>query len=273
MLAPVRDSGPVENAAQKRSVRSSSPQIRDSAGAIISVAHNILLVEDDPETRSSVVSLFEDHHFAVRAIAGRHEISRYFACNPPDLLILDLQLGQDDDLNLLTELRSRFDVPIIATGDRCDEISCVIALELGADDYIARPFGLRELLARVRAVLRRQKCGRTARTNGSQRGGFRFCGWTLERRTRRLLRPDGNPLVLTKAEYVLLVAFLEAPQRTLSREQLLQATRIHEDVFDRSIDVRVWRLRRKLEIDPRAPEIIKTQRAIGYLFTPGVEPF
>lgn len=168
----------------------------------------------------------------------------------------------------MRELRSRFDVPIIAIGDRCDEISCVITLELGADDYIAKLLGLRELLARARAVLRRQNCGRTARTNGSQRGGFRFCGWTLERRARRLVRPDGSPLVLTKAEYVLLVAFLEAPQQTLSREQLLHATRIHEDVFDRSIDVRVWRLRRKLEIDPRAPEIIKTQRAIGYLFTP-----
>lgn len=273
MLAPLRDPGPVENAAEKPSVHSGLPRIRDSAGATASAAHNILLVEDDPETRSSVVNLFEDHQFAVHSICRRHEISRYFACNHPDLLILDLQLGQDSDLNLLRELRSRFDVPIIATGDRCDEISCVIALELGADDYIAKPFGLRELLARARAVLRRQSCGRTARTNGSQRGGFRFCGWTLERRARRLVRPDGSPLVLTKAEYVLLVAFLEAPQQTLSREQLLHATRIHEDVFDRSIDVRVWRLRRKLEIDPRAPEIIKTQRAIGYLFTPPVEAF
>ncbi|WP_284281264.1 response regulator, partial [Bradyrhizobium liaoningense] len=145
MLAPLRDPGPVENAAENPSVHSGLPRIRDSAGATTCAAHNILLVEDDPETRSSVVDLFEDHHFAVHAICRRHEISRYFACNHPDLLILDLQLGQDSDLNLLRELRSRFDVPIIATGDRCDEISCVIALELGADDYIAKPLGLREL--------------------------------------------------------------------------------------------------------------------------------
>jgi len=273
MLAPVGDSGNIGSAAEEPSIRSRSARSCGSAGAITGGAHEILLVERDSETRALVAGLFEDHHLAVHAISGRHEINRYLACNHPSLLILDLRLGPDDDLDILRELRSRLDVPIIATSDRRDEIRCVTALELGADDYVIRPFALRELLARARAMLRRQKCGRTARANGSQRGGFRFGGWTLERRTRRLLRPDGNPLVLTKAEYVLLVAFLEAPQRTLSREELLQATRIHEDVFDRSIDVRVSRLRRKLEVDPRMPEIIKTQRAVGYVFTPRVEPF
>jgi DNA-binding response OmpR family regulator len=146
-------------------------------------------------------------------------------------------------------------------------------LELGADDYILKPFSLRELLARVRAVLRRQEMGRVARAQDPERGGYRFDGWLLERRGRRLIDPNAVPVSLSKGEYALLLAFLEAPQRALSREQLLQATRVHEDIFDKSIDVQVLRLRRKLEVDPSVPRMIRTERGVGYIFAVPVEPF
>jgi DNA-binding response OmpR family regulator len=115
--------------------------------------------------------------------------------------------------------------------------------------------------------------GRIARTRDPERGGYRFGGWQLERRGRRLLDPNATPVALSKGEYALLLAFLEAPQRPLSREHLLQATRIHEDIFDRSIDVQVLRLRRKLETDPSAPRVIQTERGVGYVFALPVEPF
>jgi two-component system, OmpR family, response regulator len=144
---------------------------------------------------------------------------------------------------------------------------------LGADDYITKPFGLRELLARIRAVLRRREAGQVhAQRDNMEKGRFRFGGWQLDRRNRRLTNSAGEPVVLTKGEYALLIAFLDAPLRPLSREHLLQATRIHEDVFDRSIDVQVLRLRRKLETDPSTPSIIQTERGVGYIFSLPVEP-
>ena len=122
-------------------------------------------------------------------------------------------------------------------------------------------------------MLRRQEIGRAARARDPERGGYRFDGWQLDRRSRRLVDPTGTPVALSKGEYALLLAFLESPQRPLSREQLLQATRVHEDIFDRSIDVQVLRLRRKLEINSSAPRVIRTERGIGYIFALPVEPF
>jgi two-component system, OmpR family, response regulator len=147
----------------------------------------------------------------------------------------------------------------------------VVGLELGADDYLTKPFGLRELLARIRAVLRRREAGLTAAQRDAEGGHCRFGGWQVDRRSRRLTDPDGSPVTLTKGEYNLLIAFLDAPQRTLSREYLLQATRVHEDVFDRSIDVQILRLRRKLEADASQPRVIETERGVGYIFTLSVE--
>jgi DNA-binding response OmpR family regulator len=146
-----------------------------------------------------------------------------------------------------------------------------VGLELGADDYVTKPFGLRELLARVRAILRRHELGRVARAREPQRGGFKFGDWILERSSRRLVTEGGESIALTKGEYALLLAFLETPQRPLTREQLLQATRVHEDIFDRSIDVQVLRLRRKLETQTNAPRIIRTERGVGYVFMLPVE--
>jgi two-component system OmpR family response regulator len=235
---------------------------------------HIIVVDDDPSLRQMVTRYLEDNNVPTKSASNRSELNRHIAGISPSLIILDLRLGQDDGLDLLREIRSHSDVPIIiTTGHRPDEIDRIVGLELGADDYIIKPFSLRELLARVRAVLRRHEMGRAARASGSERGGYRFNGWVLERRGRRLFDPKAVPVSLSKGEYALLLAFLEAPQRPLTREHLLQTTRLHEDIFDRSIDVQVLRLRRKLEVDPSAPRVIQTERGVGYVFTPSVEPF
>ena len=233
---------------------------------------SIVVVEDDHVMRRMVVDYLEEHNIRALSASGRQEVVRNFAEGEPDLVILDLRLDQEDGLDLLREVRTRSDVPvIITTGDRRDEIDRVVGLELGADDYITKPFSLRELLARIRAVLRRQEAGRAAFQREPERGRCWFAGWQLDRRIRRLIDPGGAQLALTKGEYALLTAFLDAPQRPLSREQLLQATRVHEDIFDRSIDVQILRLRRKLEPDPSAPQIIQTERGVGYVFAVPVE--
>lgn len=235
---------------------------------------HIIVVDDDDTLRHMVVRYLEENNVSTRAASNRAELYRLLAGAEPSLIILDLRLGKDDGLDLLRDIRSHSDVPvIITTGHRPDEIDRIIGLELGADDYIIKPFSLRELLARVRAVLRRQEMGRSARVRDPERGGFRFNGWKLERRDRKLMNPSGAPVALSKGEYALLLAFLEAPQRPLTREHLLQATRVHEDIFDRSIDVQVLRLRRKLENEPQAPRVIQTARGVGYVFAVPVEKF
>ena len=235
---------------------------------------HIVVIDDDPTLRQMVIRYLEDNNVPTRSASSRTEFNRLSAALLPSLIILDLRLGQDDGMDLLREIRAQSDVPvIITTGHRPDEIDRIVGLELGADDYIVKPFSLRELLARVRAILRRQEMGRAARARDPERGGYRFDGWRLERRGRRLLDPNATSVTLTKGEYALLLAFLEAPQRPLSREHLLQATRIHEDIFDRSIDVQVLRLRRKLETDPSKPRVIRTERGLGYVFALSVEPY
>ncbi|WP_280950370.1 MULTISPECIES: response regulator [Rhodomicrobium] len=234
----------------------------------------ILVVDDDPAMRHMLIDYFEEHDLSATWSASRQDLVRVFAGGEPSLIVLDIRLGHEDGFDLLREIRSRSDVPvIITTGHRRDEVDRIIGLELGADDYITKPFSLRELLARVRAVLRRHEIGRTSQKREPERGGYRFDGWQLERRSRRLVAPNGNQVPLTKGEYGLLLAFLDAPQRPLSREQLLHATRMHEDVFDRSIDVQVLRLRRKLEYDPSAPRFIQTERGVGYVFAVNVETY
>jgi two-component system, OmpR family, response regulator len=240
----------------------------------LSKTGHIIVVDDDEAIRHMITSYFEERNILVSAASNRSEFNRHFARAHPSLIILDLRLGDDDGLDLLRETRSHSDVPvIIMTGHRLDKSDCVVGLELGADDYVVKPFSLRELLARVRAILRRQEMGRAARVRDPERGGYRFDGWQLERRGRRLVDSQGLPVALSKGEYALLLAFLEAPQRSLTRDHLLHATRIHEDIFDRSVDAQVLRLRRKLERDPRTPRTIKTVRGVGYEFTLPVEPY
>ena len=175
--------------------------------------------------------------------------------------MLDTRLGQADGLDLIRDVRAASDVPLILVGcHQPDEADRVTALELGADDYLTDPVGMRELVARIRAVLRRSEGRCLAPPEQPRRGHCRFAGWQLDRHTRRLTSPAGVPVALTKGEYALLAAFIDAPLRPLTRESLLQATRVHEDVFDRSVDAGVLRLRRKLEANAAAPRLIDRTR-------------
>ena len=232
----------------------------------------VLVVEDDPALQRMILNYFVENNIRTLVASNGQEMVDHLAGAEVNLVILDLRLGLEDGLDLLRKVRLNSEVPvIIITGHRLDEIDRVVGLELGADDYLTKPFNLRELLARVRAILRRFDVGRAAPPRDPERGRFRFSGWQLDRKSRQLTDPSGAPVALTKGEYAMLLAFLEAPQRPLSREHLLQATRIHEDVFDRSIDVQILRLRRKLERDPSAPRVIQTERGVGYVFAVPVE--
>jgi DNA-binding response OmpR family regulator len=163
-------------------------------------------------------------------------------------------------------------VPIIFVTGRTEEADRVMGLEVGADDYVVKPFSERELLARVRAQLRRARMQEDVKPGDDRRRAFRFAGWELNLRTRRLSRPDGAAVDLSKGQYSLLVAFCGAPQRVLSRDQLLSLSRLHgAEVFDRNIDVQILRLRRLIEDDPAQPQLIVTERGAGYLLTAPVE--
>jgi two-component system OmpR family response regulator len=232
----------------------------------------VLVVDDDPGMRQVITSYFTDNQCPAVGANGTEDIAQQAASGRFGLIILDVHLGEKDGFDILRQIRAGSDIPVIMiTGQRRDEVDRVVGLELGADDYLGKPFNLRELHARARAILRRQEMGRQS-SGPVVRGGFRFSGWELHRKTRSLTDPAGEEVVLTKSEYALLVAFLEAPGRPLSREHLLQATRTHEDIFDRSIDVQVLRLRRKLEQDSSQPTMIVTERGIGYIFAISVEP-
>ena len=189
-----------------------------------------------------------------------------------NLVILDLRLGQEDGLDLLREIRSSSDVPvIIITGHRRDDIDRVVGLELGADDYLTKPFNLRELLAHLCAVLRRFDIGRPATPRDAERGCFRFCGWQLDRRNLAAHRPGRRTGNIDQRRVRPVNRLSRCRQRPLSREHLLHSTRVHEDVFDRTIDVQILRLRRKLERDPSTPRVIQTERGVGYVFAVPVE--
>ncbi len=207
------------------------------------------------------------------AVSSRPALYHYLATAEPCFVLLDLPRDRENGLDL-REIRSRSDVPVIVTtAHPLDEVDRVLVFELGADDYLLEPFVLRELLARLKAILRRQETGRLMLERAPNRGGYVFEGWRLERRSRRLIKPNGTTVSLSKSEYALLVAFLDSPQRPLTREHLMQSTRQHEDIFDRSVDVRVRRLRQKIESDPSAPKLILTERGIGYVFAAAVEQY
>ena len=194
----------------------------------------ILVVDDDPAVRHLISDYFGEHGIQTVSATGRSAAVRQLAGEDPSAIILEL--GQGNGLDLLREIRSSSDVPvIILTGRSGEEVDRVVGLELGADDCLTKPFGIRELYARYRAVLRRRENGRSVRAHDVKQGEYGFDGWRLDRRSRRLTDPQERPVALSKGEYALLLAFLDATGRPLSREYLLQATRLHEDIFDRSI--------------------------------------
>jgi two-component system OmpR family response regulator len=230
----------------------------------------ILVVDDDPAICEIVCQYLEDHQLSAASALNGTGLRQRLATSEPCLILLDLSLGRESGLDLLREIRKSSDVPvIIMSGHHLEESDRVSSLELGADDYIAKPFGLRELMARVRAVLRRGPAG--DQRSPRRRGTYGFNGWQFDCSNRKLSHPDRGTVSLSKREYALLLAFIDAPGMPLSREYLLHAAGVDEDTLDRCIDSQVVRLRRKVELDPTAPEIIRTDRGFGYIFACSVD--
>lgn len=231
---------------------------------------HILIVDDDAEVRQLLTRLLRENGYRASVARDGRELREALAAQPIDLIILDLMLPGRSGLDLCRELRSGSVIPIIMLTAKGEETDRIVGLEIGADDYLPKPFNPRELLARIRAVLRRA----AARPDANQPIGGRtisFAGYTLDTQRREVIAQDGVVIDLSGGEYDLLLAFIEHPNRVLSREQLLELSRNRSaEPFDRSIDVQVSRLRRKLEAGEGAPALIKTVRGAGYLFLPTV---
>ncbi|WP_376958064.1 response regulator [Azospirillum sp. A26] len=235
---------------------------------------HLLVVDDDREIRSLVAQFLTKHGFRVTGVRDGAEMMRTLDGARVDLIVLDLMLPGEDGLSLCRRLRAApqtAQTPVIMLTAMGEETDRIVGLEMGADDYLAKPFSPRELLARIKAVLRRVSAPPVAGAPAAAGTVLRFEGWSLDLTKRELRSPDGVLVQLSAGEYDLLVAFVEHPQRVLTRDQLLDLARGRSAVpFDRSIDVQVSRLRRKIEPDPAEPTLIKTVRGGGYLFTPTV---
>lgn len=237
-----------------------------------STAPHILVVDDDPDVRDLVVEYLGNNDMRVSAVGSGREMFELFDKASIDLVLLDLKLPGEDGMQLARSLRERATVPIVLLTGRHEEADRVMGLELGADDYITKPFSPRELLARVRAVLRRYQVQATLPERDNTRRAFRFSGWELNLRTRRLVSPGGLSVDLSNGEFSLLNALCRAPRRVLSRDQLLSMSRLHEaEVYDRTIDVQIRRLRLKIETDSANPALIITERGAGYRLASDVQ--
>src|ERR1700709_1958155 len=225
---------------------------------------HILIVDDDREIRDLLVKFFEKHQLRVTAVRDAREARRVWATGNFNLVVLDLMLPGESGFDFARWLRANAEVPIVMLTAMADETDRIIGLELGADDYVAKPFNPRELLARIRAVLSRSGDQTEIKHDPSVRG-FRFNSWTLEPARRRLLNPEGVEVALTGGEYDLLLALIQGANRVLTPHMLLDLLRGRQaGPFDRAIDVAVSRLRRKLEDDGRNAQLIKTVRGGGY---------
>ena len=231
---------------------------------------HILVVDDDPRIRQMLSRYFESEGFRVSTAENGAAMRTCLDRAKVDLVLLDLVLPGEDGIQLAKEIRSRSNVGIIMLTGRSDMVDRVVGLEVGADDYIAKPFHLREVQARVRSVLRRlQPAGPSGPPpHEAKEQVIRFEGWQLDLGRRQLTAPCGADVPLTTGEFDLLAAFVQRPGRVLDRDTLMEVTRGRDwEAFDRSIDAQVSRLRRKIEQDPAAPTLIKSVRGVGYVFT------
>jgi two-component system OmpR family response regulator len=233
----------------------------------------LLVVDDDRALARTIKIYLEEAGYAVDVAPDAAAARKHLAQQSYDMAVIDLGLPGEDGLSLTRSLREQGEIGLLILTGRQDATDRIVGLEIGADDYVLKPVELRELLARVRSILRR-----SGRGNGGVRRGIaskllRFGDWTADLASRALLRGDGERVELTTAEFDLLVAFLTHPQRVLTRDQILDLTRGREAApFDRSVDVMVGRLRKKIEVDPENPALIKTMHGIGYLFVANVVP-
>lgn len=225
---------------------------------------HLLVVDDDPQLRELLARYLGEQGFRVTAVAGAQGMDEVLAREQPDLIILDLMMPGEDGLSIARRLRSTSLTPIIMLSARGEEVDRIVGLEVGADDYLPKPFNPRELLARIRAVLRRPAAQETASADSR----YRFGAFELNIE-RHLLKRDGTELNLTAGEFAMLRVLLEHPNQVLSRDRLIDLLKGYDrSPFDRSIDIRVTRLRRKIEDDPGKPRYLRTVWGEGYMFTP-----
>lgn len=232
-------------------------------------APHILIVDDHREIRDLVSRALTKDGFRVSTAADGRAMARILTDSRIDLILLDLMLPGEDGLSICRRLRAQSNVPIIMLTAKGEEVDRVIGLEMGADDYLPKPFGSRELIARIKAVLRRSN----EKQSPAEAGPKHYCfeRWQLDTGARELVGNDGVTVPLSTGEYDLLIVFVERPQRVLNRDQLLDLARGRSTAgLDRSIDTQISRLRKKLECDPSDPKIIKTVWGGGYMFTPAV---
>ncbi len=227
----------------------------------------LLIVDDDFDIRDSLASYFQDNGFAVSVAEDALAARRVIQSDPPDLVLLDVMMPGEDGISLCQHVAGLKSLPVIFLSARTTDVDRIVGLEVGADDYVCKPFHPRELLARVRVALRRVEAAETVCAPAQETRYFAFDRWTLDQSRRRLTREDGVVFPLSASEHRLLLAFVERPHLVLSRERLLELTRVDaDDVFDRSIDSQISRFRRKLERNPKEPALIKTIRGDGYVF-------
>jgi two-component system OmpR family response regulator len=238
---------------------------------LLAAQPHVLVVDDDPAIRELVTDYLGGNELRVSAVADGKAMQAVLADQVVDLVVLDLRLRGEDGMALARKLRDDSEIPIMMLTGRAEEADRVMGLELGADDYLTKPFSPRELLARIRTILRRRRAEiRQGRPDGVR--AYRFDGWELNLNTRKLTGRDGRVVTLSNGEFSLLVVLLGAPNRILSRDQLLDLSRLHNDeVYNRSIDVQIMRLRRKIEVDAAKPRYIRTERGAGYQFGVPVE--
>jgi len=237
---------------------------------------HILIVDDDSEIRDLLSRFLRDHQMRVDAAADAIEAEQKLALGQYDLVVLDLMMPGEDGLSFCRRLRGQSSIPVLMLTAMGDDTDRIVGLELGADDYLSKPFNPRELLARIRAVLRRHDLTRSNQAavfnNNTKKQCYCFEGWVLKPSRRELLDSDQVLVPLTSGEFDLLITFVERPQIILNRDQLLDLTKGRDaSAFDRSIDVQLSRLRNKLEKMPKQPTLIKTIRNGGYVFTALVE--
>lgn len=233
--------------------------------------HRLLIVDDEAEIVTLLARYFGSQGFEVVTAADGEQMRQRLTEARIDLVMLDLGLPGEDGFSITRYLRETWKGPVVIVTGRGDSVDRIVGLELGADDYVTKPFDLRELLARVRSVLRRTRQSAAASETSCADAGYAFEGFTLDTRSRTLRSPDGTPVELTTGEFTLLRVLAENAHRVLSRDQLM--THLYgrdAGPFDRAIDVQVGRLRRKIESDPAHPALIKSVRGAGYIFTPSV---
>lgn len=229
--------------------------------------NHILIVEDDATSRVTLAGYFAKEGFRISEAADGEEMRKAFAGGDVDLILLDIRLPGEDGLTLLKEIRQKSRVGVIMVTGRSDEVDRVVALEMGADDYVTKPFNMRELLARSKNLLARTVEFRLAVPEERVRN---FAGWQLNLDMRRLVSPEGKDVYLTRGEFELLSALVNQPGRVMTRDNLLDYLNHREwDPSDRTVDVLIGRLRRKIEDDPKRPELIMTVHGVGYVFTGG----